>query len=202
MRPVLDAMEGPKKTICDIYSDIIHGVIESKDDDVMCYSTEELLAAIEEYNDKIEKTAEVPQQKRIIVLMDAKALFTSLKAEKSSEIVREETINSSVKFDNVNMEELGIYLRQNLPAEYIMKNNLDELLPKRVSKKDKDVLKENEEDIDRYEFIEDIQKLFEESYNDESYDSEIETNDNNLATQSSEENLHYINIEAVENPAK
>ena len=100
------------------------------------------------------------------------------------------------------MEELGMYLRQNLPAEYIMKNNLDELLPKRVSKKDKDVLKENEEDIDRYEFIEDIQKLFEESYNDESYDSEIETNDNNLATQSSEENLHYINIEAVENPAK
>ena len=40
------------------------------------------------------------------------------------------------------MEELGIYLRQNLPAEYIMKNKLDELLPKRVSKKDKDVLKE------------------------------------------------------------
>ena len=35
-----------------------------------------------------------------------------------------------------------MYLRQNLPAEYIMKNNLDELLPKRVSKKDKDVLKE------------------------------------------------------------
>ena len=129
-------------------------------------------------------------------------IISNLKAEKSPEIVREETINSSVKFDNVNMEELGIYLRQNLPAEYIMKNNLDELLPKRVSKKDKDVLKENEEDIDRYEFIEDIQKLFEESYNDESYDSEIETNDNNLATQSSEENLHYINIEAVENPAK
>ena len=40
------------------------------------------------------------------------------------------------------MEELGMYLRQNLPAEYIMKNKLDELLPKRVSKKDKDVLKE------------------------------------------------------------
>ena len=95
-----------------------------------------------------------------------------------------------------------MYLRQNVPAEYIMKNNLDELLPKRVSKKDKDVLKENEEDIDRYEFMEDIQKLFEESYNDESYDSEIETNDNNLATQSSEENFHYINIEAVENPEK
>ena len=35
-----------------------------------------------------------------------------------------------------------MYLRQNLPAEYIMKNKLDELLPKRVSKKDKDVLKE------------------------------------------------------------
>ena len=129
-------------------------------------------------------------------------IIAKLKAEKSSEIVREETINSNVKFDNVNMEELGMYLRQNLPAEYIMKNKLDELLPKRVSKKDKDVLKENEEDIDRYEFMEDIQKLFEESYNDESYDSESETNDNNLATQSSEENLHYINIEAVENPAK
>ena len=69
-------------------------------------------------------------------------IIANLKAEKSSEIVREETINSSVKFDNVNMEELGMYLRQNLPAEYIMKNNLDELLPKRVSKKDKDVLKE------------------------------------------------------------
>ena len=71
MRPVLDAMEGPKKTICDIYSDIIHGIIESKDDDVLCYSTEELLAAIEEYNDKIERTGEVPQQKRIIGSMDA-----------------------------------------------------------------------------------------------------------------------------------
>ena len=49
-----------------------------------------------------------------------------------------------------------MYLRQNLPAEYIMKNNLDELLPKRVSKEDKGVLKDNEEDIDRDEFMEDI----------------------------------------------
>ena len=52
--------------------------------------------------------------KRIVGSMDAKALFTKLKAQKSSEIVREETINSGVKFDNINVEELGIYLRQNL----------------------------------------------------------------------------------------
>ena len=51
MRPVLDAMEGPKRTVCDIYSDVLSGVIESKNDDVMCSSSEELIAAFEETND-------------------------------------------------------------------------------------------------------------------------------------------------------
>ena len=45
MRPVLDAMEGAKKTLCDVYSDVINGIIEAKH--------EELLATFEEYNKEI-----------------------------------------------------------------------------------------------------------------------------------------------------
>ena len=78
--------------------------------------------------------------------MDAKALFTSLEAKKSSELVCEETLNSVVKFDNVDLEELGMYLRKNLSEDYIKANNLDDLLPKRVAKKIIEIYKDKEND--------------------------------------------------------
>ena len=96
MRPVLDAMEGAKKTVCDIYSDVLYGVIEAIDNDVICKSTEELIAAFENYNSSIENYGSNENPKRIIGSMDAKSLFTSLKAGRSSEIIKEEVLNSNV----------------------------------------------------------------------------------------------------------
>ena len=122
MRPVLDAMEGPKKVICDIYSDVLAAVIESKDSDVMCSSTEELIEAIEENNKYLERKYPEGIPKRVVGSMDAKSLYTSLTADITAQIIKEEVINSKIKFQNVDIKELGICLRKNLGKQYVEEN--------------------------------------------------------------------------------
>ena len=47
IRPIMNAMDGPKKNISDILSDVLHTVVESNNDGILCSSTEELLEAFE-----------------------------------------------------------------------------------------------------------------------------------------------------------
>ena len=61
--------------------------------------------------DDVDERNEKEKRKRIIGSMDAKSLFTSLKAKRSAEIIKEEVLNSKARFENVDIEELGIYLR-------------------------------------------------------------------------------------------
>ena len=64
--------------------------------------------------------------------MDAVCLFTRLEAERSGEIVKEETLRSKVKFENVDTNELGLFLRKNLTNEYIVEKGIEQYLPERV----------------------------------------------------------------------
>ena len=51
MRPIVNAMDGPKKNVSDTFSDLLSAVIEANNDEVLCYSTEELLEAFKSYNE-------------------------------------------------------------------------------------------------------------------------------------------------------
>ena len=67
MRPLVNAMDGPKKTVSDIYSDVIAGVVEADNDGTLCSSTEELLATFEAYNNnKVESVEGENKKKKII----------------------------------------------------------------------------------------------------------------------------------------
>ena len=54
MRPIVNAMDGPKRILSDIFSDIGNAVIESSKSDVVCYSTEELLESFEAFNTELD----------------------------------------------------------------------------------------------------------------------------------------------------
>merc|ERR1711954_174263 len=93
--------------------------------------------------------------------MDAISLLTNLEAEKASAIMREIMIKSSITFENIDVHELGIYLRKNLSPEYIKATNYEDILPfnEKESKKDK----EAREDADLYDFVEAIENMFDEN---------------------------------------
>ena len=114
MQPIVNAMDRPKKTVSDIFSDVAIDVVESRNNGILCSSTEELLASIEANNKKKSNNeSDVGEDKKnkssIVGSMDAVALFTSLTAEKSANIVKEETMKSNIVFKNIDTHEIGIY---------------------------------------------------------------------------------------------
>merc|ERR1711954_221528 len=164
MRPTVNSMDGPKKNTSDIYSYVLMGVVKARDKGILCTSTEELIEAFVANNKTDKKHEGKNKGKRVISSMDAVSLFTNLEAERSSDIVRKETVKSKVKFNNIDVHELGIYLRKNMSNEDINKRGFDDILPK-YSKMQKD--KNNETLIDMYEIANDIEQLFNEDMFDE-----------------------------------
>ena len=56
MRPIVNAMNGPKCALSDMLSEVLEGVLTVIDSDTVCKSTEELLCMFEEYNKKIDNS--------------------------------------------------------------------------------------------------------------------------------------------------
>ena len=108
MRPIVNAMDGPKKNISDIFSDIGAAIVESNNDGVLCFSTEELLESFESFN----RTIKEKDTKRVVGSMDATSLYPSVEVEQSADIIKHEVMRSSVTFDNIDTHELGIYLKK------------------------------------------------------------------------------------------
>ena len=161
-------MNGPKRTVCDLFSDVGNAVIASQKSEVVCSSTEQLLESFEEYNKIKENNFERTDDTEFIVgSMDAVSLYTRLEAEKSATIIKEEVMNSCIVFENIDDEEVGIYLRKNLSPSYIRDQGYDDLLPKQVSKKNKKIYVENVEDVEDnddddvlYKYVESIEHMF------------------------------------------
>ena len=188
MRPIVNAMDGPKKTISDIFSDVITAVAESNSDGILCSSTEELLEAFEAYNNTVNNNAE-DGEKRIIGSMDAVALCSSLDAKKSAEIIKE-VIRSEIIFENVDLHELGIYPRKNLGHKYIIGNGFDDILPKKEKKSHRTKDKEDREDKDNmYDYVESLEYLFLEEDKITMYD--VDCQDKNLEDKMVEEKLFH-----------
>merc|ERR1711954_574017 len=84
---------------------------------------------------------------------------------RSADIVREETIKSKVKFDDIDAHELGIYLRKNMTKEEIERKSFNDILPK-YNKEDKDDKSGHPVDINYEELLEDIDNLFNDDFAD------------------------------------
>ena len=163
MRPIVNAMDGPKRNLSDIFSDIGNAVIESSKSDVVCYSTEELLESFEAFNTELDDKNKKHDMDYIVGSMDAVSLYPSLEAERSAEIIREVVMNSNITFDDIDIEELGIYLRTNLSKQYINERGYENLLPRKVREKhdndDDDDLNEDDDDEDLYKYVESIENM-------------------------------------------
>ena len=167
MRPIVNAMDGPKKTLSDIYSDLLTAVVRSSEDETLCYSTEELLETFERFNEAVEKSSNKKVPNCIVGSMDAVSLYPSLKANRSAEIIKEVVMRSPIVFENVDMKELGIYLRQNLSSEYIKEQGYEELLPTKMSGRNTIRNKNDKKSHSEYEFVDCLDMLFVENENDD-----------------------------------
>ena len=84
MRPMVNAMDGPKKSISDNNSVVVAAIVGSNDNGTLCSSTEEWLESLEAYNKRKDENNESTDNKikRVTGSMDAVSLFTSLESKK------------------------------------------------------------------------------------------------------------------------
>ena len=86
MRPIVNAMAGPKRALSDMFSDVLEQVLDVNNDEIWCKSTEELLHSIESYNDiaKANENNDGKKKKKIVGSMDAISLYPSIKADRAT----------------------------------------------------------------------------------------------------------------------
>ena len=105
--------------------------------------------------------------------------------------MKEEVVKSGVKFNNVDVHELGIYLRKNLSSEEIQQGGYEDLLPRNIKSKPKN--KQNTIDNnDLYEYVEDIECLFDDDFEFE--DGAIDANPDAMDSENKN-----IDDESIEN---
>ena len=117
MCPIVNAMNGPKCAPSGMVSDILEGVIENIGSTSVCKSTEELLYTFEEYNNTIDKDVaekNFNRKRKVIGSIDAKALYPSIEEDRAADIVAEIILDTDVKFEGLDNNELGKYLCKNM----------------------------------------------------------------------------------------
>ena len=96
---------------------VLEGVIENIGSTSVCKSTEELLYTFEEYNNTIDKDVaekNFNRKRKVIGSIDAKALYPSIEEDRAADIVAEIILDTDVKFEGLDNNELGKYLCKNM----------------------------------------------------------------------------------------
>ena len=97
--------------------------------DTACSSTEEMLAAFHEVNER-----EVLDQHCVLGSLDVKALYPSLDVAFVSKVVAEMFLSSQVTVPSLNTKELGLYLALNRSPGQLRDLGLADYCPRRRSK--------------------------------------------------------------------
>ena len=166
MRPIVNAMVGPKKALSESYSKVLNYISESEKSNTVCKNTEELLEAFEQFNkDNTENKNNGEKEVMIIGSMDAVSLYPSLKVDRAEEIIRQSIIESRINIEGLDVTEIGIYLRKNLNDKEIEEKGFKDLLPQNIKTKNKNK-QENQnqnENLEESDFEEEMQNLFKEN---------------------------------------
>ena len=96
----------------------------------VCKSTEDMIAAICQTNTQYEF-----REDTIIGFLDVKALYPSLDIDFTAEIVSKEFYNSGVKIENMDYDELGLYLALNYNQRQLLSRSLEKVCPTKKSKR-------------------------------------------------------------------
>ena len=125
-RPVCGAASAYNNKLSNFVSTIIKPIWTHNEN--VCTNTEEMMAAIKETNEQNE-TEDI-----IVGSADVKALYPSLDVESCAKIVSEMFVESDVKVEGVDSEEIGLYLALNLNEEELKDKNISQFCPKRKNR--------------------------------------------------------------------
>ena len=90
---------------------VLNRLADAYDEGTECRSTEEMIAGIEEKVNNRENISEM-----IVGSMDVRALYPSLLASTSTQIITEVFLETDIKIEGINWQEAGKYLAINLNA--------------------------------------------------------------------------------------
>ena len=127
MRPVAGASEAPNSQLCHLLAVIIRGLSGTLENKlgVVCRSTEEMIARIEEVNSKLD--TKIPT----IFSTDVEAMYPSLDIPAIAEAVREQFLLSNLEI-SIDEEELALYCAIVLTRDEIAALGLSEVCHSRA----------------------------------------------------------------------
>ena len=129
----MGARVGPNTSLvqigCKILRAISNDIKECERFDVK--STEEILHKFDKYNEKYKMN---DFQNKVVLSMDIKKFYPSIVPEKAADIARIMFERSKVEVDNLNVDELALYLSMNFSRNELNKENLLEVTYTKLNK--------------------------------------------------------------------
>ena len=129
-RPVCDSSQGPLSRTSDLLTKILTPIMTNREYDENCDSTEDLLSATVEANEKLTENNTKPSEIGLMS-MDAEALYPSLDTNDILNGVWELITESDLKFENVDIKEIAKYISIMYSKEDHKKHNIVTTQPTR-----------------------------------------------------------------------
>ena len=109
-------------------SDLIEPVSKARQCQWEAQSTEEVIRKIEDTNEKL---ANLKIQDAVVGSLDVIALYPSIDQVEGPKTVAQEIRKSHLKFENIDLHLLGVYLGTRLSKERLRKEGVTHLIPRR-----------------------------------------------------------------------
>ena len=128
-RPICSASISPNGQTSHLISLVLNELADAFSEGSECKSTEDMIAGME--ND-VNSREDIQQM--IVGSMDVRALYPSLLASTSTEIIKEVFMKTDIKIEGINWQEAGKYIAINLSATEINNLGLNEVVCTRIRK--------------------------------------------------------------------
>ena len=128
-RPICGAYLSPNGQTSHLISLVLNKLADTYNEGSECKSTEDMIAEME---NKVNSRQDIQQM--IVGSMDVKALYPSLLATNSTQIITDVFMETNIKIEGINWEEAGKYLAINLSASEINSLGLTEVVNTRIKK--------------------------------------------------------------------
>ena len=128
VRPLCDVSDSCGHRLSFLISTILKEVYVNAH--TVCQSTEDMIAAINKTNSQHELG-----KNTIVGSLDVKALYPSLDIDYTVQVVSNEFYDSGIEIENMDYEELGLYLALNLKSEELRLKHLETVCPVKKSRR-------------------------------------------------------------------
>ena len=122
-RPVVSGCCSNTLGLSGLLSDIIESLCLAMNDPFEVISSEDMLAEISEFNDKVKREIEKDENydwrdEYVLLGTDVISLFPSMSAERTGEAIRKQVERSSIKWEEIDEKWLTLYIRLNRDLSY------------------------------------------------------------------------------------